>query len=747
MIHSVHLINKSMKISYIFSSFSQKALSHSRHRSLSTIIVPCLQKAPFVSNSTKFSLQAVNSTFHQKRVHSTGQSLNSSVVNSPPELSSASLKALGNIQQKYQFKISEDSVLQKVLPTSTISKMEDWMAATTMLFTSSAVIGLGIGLLLSKFHLPYIWSHQVDTASTRHGGEIVADVLKKHGIKQIFTLAGGHISPILVAAEKLGMKIIDTRHEVTTVFAADAVARMSGTVGVAAVTAGPGLTNTVTAVKNAQMAESPVLLIGGAAASILKGRGALQDIDQMALFKPLCKYTATITSVRDIAPVLRTALKEAQSGTPGPVFVEFPIDVLYPYSLVSKEIAPPGPPPKTFMQKVVQWYMKYYLNNLYAGAWDERDHSPLDPKVPTVDFQTVQQCVSILQSAKKPVIVVGSQATLPPTPADETALALNRIGIPCFLGGMARGLLGRKSPIQMRQKRGDCLKEADVIVLAGAVADFRLSYGRSLNKKAKIIAVNRDKKQLTKNSDMFWKATVSIQADVGTFLKDLSVSLTDYQVDKEWMDKLSARDDAKEKANAEMAETVPEQHLNPLKVFREMEEVLPEDAVLVADGGDFVATASYILRPRGPLMWLDPGAFGTLGVGGGFALGAKICRPDSQVWIIYGDGACGYSLAEFDTYVRHKLPMIAVVGNDAGWTQIAREQVPMFGSSVACDLEYTQYDKVVEGFGAKGLTMGKGDDITKKLREAQQLHNETGLPVLVNTLIGKTKFREGSLSV
>ncbi|XP_070200493.1 2-hydroxyacyl-CoA lyase 2-like isoform X2 [Littorina saxatilis] len=211
----------------------------------------------------------------------------------------------------------------------------------------------GVLFFLKKFNLIYQFFHKVDENSKRHGGELVAEVLNQHGIKHVFTLVGGHISPILVASEKIGIRVVDTRHEVTAVFAADAVARLSGTVGVAAVTAGPGLTNTVTAVKNAQMAESPVLLIGGAAATLLKGRGALQDIDQMSLFKPLCKFCATVNTVREIVPTLRKALQAAQSGTPGPVFVEFPIDTLYPYPLVKREIGMKDKGPTSFMQKIV----------------------------------------------------------------------------------------------------------------------------------------------------------------------------------------------------------------------------------------------------------------------------------------------------------------------------------------------------------------------------------------------------------
>ena len=262
----------------------------------------------------------------------------------------------------------------------------------------------------------------MDKTSKRNGGELVAQVLKSHEIEHIFTLVGGHISPILAASEKIGIQVVDTRHEVSAVFAADALARLTGKVGVVAVTAGPGLTNTVTAVKNAQMAESPILLIGkvlpgktycnlltifllfikgGAAATILKGRGALQDIDQMSLFKPICKFCATITSIRDIASVLKRAIQVAQSGTPGkkdfchfcqrnnasmytstgPVFVEFPIDVLYPYEIIKKEVGVKDES-RGIVNKVVNWYLNNYLDNIFSGAWDPVDVTPLTVDIP-----------------------------------------------------------------------------------------------------------------------------------------------------------------------------------------------------------------------------------------------------------------------------------------------------------------------------------------------------------------------------
>uniref|UniRef100_A0A6J0TM58 2-hydroxyacyl-CoA lyase 2 n=1 Tax=Pogona vitticeps TaxID=103695 RepID=A0A6J0TM58_9SAUR len=598
-----------------------------------------------------------------------------------------------------------------------------------------------------KLGLIYPFWHQVDPKSTRHGGEIVAEVLKAHGVRYVFTLVGGHISPILVASEKLGIRIVDTRHEATAVFAADAVARLSGTLGVAAVTAGPGVTNTVTAVKNAQMAESPVLLIGGAAATLQKGRGALQDIDQLSLFKSLCKFCASVKTVRDISPVLQKAIAIAQCGTPGPVFVEFPLDVLYPYHLVEREVLK-SDASKSLMGKIVNWYLRRYLGNLFAGAWEERDFSPLPVSIPKATQKQMQQCVELISRAKKPIILLGSQVTLPPTPVKKLRDALEELGIPCFLGGMARGMLGRNSPLHIRQNRREALKEADVVILAGTVCDFRLSYGRILSKRSKIIAVNRNQEQLLKNAPMLWKPHIAIKGDASSFLVNLSQELKGYSCPQDWVMSLKETDHMKEKANREKAEESTEQHLNPLKLLHHVDSLLPEDSLLVADGGDFVASAAYIVKPRGPLSWLDPGAFGTLGVGGGFALGAKLCRPESEVWILYGDGSLGFSVMEFDTFVRHKTPVIALVGNDACWSQISREQVPMLGSNVACGLDYLDYHIVAEGLGGIGFLLSRQneDQMDDVIRTAQS-RCRSGQPVLLNALIGKTNFREGSISV
>ncbi|KAE9416677.1 hypothetical protein Angca_002633 [Angiostrongylus cantonensis] len=591
---------------------------------------------------------------------------------------------------------------------------------------------------------------QVDENSNRHGGELVAAVLKSHNVQEIFVLCGGHISPILVAAEKLGIKIIDTRHEVTAVFAADAVARLRQSIGVAAVTAGPGVTNTITAVKNAQMAESPLLLIGGAAPTLLKGRGALQDIDQLVLLRPLCKYVARVERLRDIVPTIREAIMAAVSGCPGPVFVEFPVDVLYPYQLVVKEI---GFSTKTdgFVQKALNCYFRYHVSRQFSAAWQNQDISPLPSQVPLPTSDEVRKIVQLIGEAKKPLLLIGSQAMLPPVVPQSLAKAVESLGIPIFLGGMARGLLGKENLLQMRQNRKEALREADLTILAGTVCDFRLSYGRILSKKSKIVSINRNRNQLTKNERTFWNADISVLADVASTLVEVAKQVEKARCNApcEWLDELRKRDNQKEEANAtKVADELVNGLINPLNFLARLDKKLPDDAILVADGGDFVGSAAYIVRPRGPLQWLDPGAFGTLGVGGGFALGAKVVHPNRPVYILWGDGSSGYSIMEYDTFHRHKLPVIGIIGNDACWTQIAREQIPMFNSSVAVDLTRTHYHEIAVALDGWGTALSKKNvSFTEEILDEALHQSREGRSALVNVLIGKTNFREGSISV
>lgn len=575
-----------------------------------------------------------------------------------------------------------------------------------------------------------------------HGGMAVAAVLSRHGVRFLFTLCGGHISPILIGCKQRGIRVVDVRHEATAVFAADAVSRLSGVPGVAAVTAGPGLTNTVTAVKNAQLAQSPLIVLGGAAATVLKGRGSLQDIDQFALMRPHVKWAAAVSRVRDIAPAVERAFAEAQSGVPGPVFVELPIDLLYPRRLVAEFYGlKPTREVRGLRAKLLNGYLSRHVRRLFAGAGQELPPA-IPAELPEPDGDAIQRAGRILDRAQRPLLLIGSQAVAPADEAGAVRAAVERLGLPVYLSGMARGLLGRQHPLLLRHRRKQALKAADLVLLAGVPMDFRLNYGRELSGTAKLISINLSRSDLVKNR----RPALAIPGHPGRGLRALASLAGDGRWRRvEWIAERAAQD-AEREAEIDGQATPGGDGINPLRLLRRLDDALAPDSVLVGDGGDFVATASYTVKPRAPLCWLDPGVFGTLGSGAGFALGAKLVRPGAEVWILYGDGSVGYSLSEWDTFVRHRVPLIGVVGNDAGWSQIAREQVELFHDPVGTELRHTDYERVAEGFGGAGLRIDQDEQIGPVLRQAKELAAQ-GKPVLVNAICRRTGFRKGSISM
>jgi acetolactate synthase-1/2/3 large subunit len=574
-----------------------------------------------------------------------------------------------------------------------------------------------------------------------HGGDQIAEVLRINKVRQLFTLCGGHISPILSGARERGIEIIDVRDEATAVFAADAAARLSGIPGVAAVTAGPGLTNIITAVKNAQLAQSPVIILGGAAPTVLKGKGALQDINQKSLMAPHVKYLRTIRRVRDLAPALQEAFRVSQAGVPGPVFIECPIDLLYEEAMVRGwySAASPG---KSIAAVAMRKYLDFHMNRQFAPSKEALPATAATAQESQIDEASIRRVQAALAQAEKPLMLIGSQAVLNAAMIDSIAKAVEELSIPVYLSGMARGLLGKSHPLHMRHKRRLALKDADCVILAGVPCDFRLEYGGHISRHATYVSINRSKHDLTMNR----RPAIGVLADPGRFLLQLAQQEVVKQTEvEEWIRGLRARDDEREQEiTAEAAR--PTDYINPVALLKAIDGVLANSSILIGDGGDFVATASYTVRPRGPLSWLDPGVFGTLGVGAGFAIGAQRQRPGSEVWVIFGDGAFGYSLIEIETMSRLGIPVIAVIGNDACWSQIAREQVKMLHDDVGTRLAHTDYHVAAEGLGAIGFLLESPDQIETVLRDAKAAA-ASGKPVLINALIGKTTFREGSVSM
>lgn len=464
---------------------------------------------------------------------------------------------------------------------------------------------------------------------------------------------------------------------------------------------------------------------------------------------------------------------------PGPVFVELPVDILYPYDIIAEQFTSMSSSRKddlnkqavkkrsSLKTKIISAYSNYSLNHIFADAWKDRDFDPLPVHLQRPKSSQVDEISEILQKSQRPMCIIGSQAVLRPYGPDPLASNIKKLGIPVYLNGAARGLLGPDYPLQFRHARKEAVREADCVLLLGAVCDFRLSYGRIFRSSTKVISVNRCKKAAGLNAGIFWRPTMVVESDVAAFVNSLSQKLSGktmgdvngaeptrilskLSVDKEWIAALKRRDAEKDKSIESMALEETDKYINPLKVlFRLRDTFANDDTILVADGGDFVASASYILKPCGPLRWLDPGPFGTLGCGAGFALAAKLAFPERQVVAIMGDGAFGYAIPEIDTFVRHNLPVYWIIGNDACWTQIAREQVPMLGSPIGCELTYTDYDRVAEGFGAIGYKFSKDDQISDResLEKSRSDLIDKKNTVVVNALIGKTRFRDGSVSV
>jgi acetolactate synthase-like protein len=577
------------------------------------------------------------------------------------------------------------------------------------------------------------------------GGEIIASVLERQGVRHLYTLCGGHISPILVASKRVGIGVYDVRDEASAVFAADATARMTGIPGVAAVTAGPGLTNTITAVKNAQLAESPVVILGGATATVLEGRGSLQDIDQVALMQPHVKQVFTPRAVRQLVPTLESAFRIAREGVPGPVFVETPVDLLYPEATVREWYIDQGgvKNPKNLVGYATRAYLEQHLARQFWGAPGPKPSAPEVLRLLEASRRDLDKVAGWLREAKRPAIVVGSQTVSAAAEVPGIAAALESLGAPVWLAGGARGLLGHKHRLQYRHKRSAALKAADLVLVLGFPLDFRLGYGRSIGSKAKLVTVNLGVDALSQNR----RPTLGVHAHPGRFLTALAARVGEGQRNQwqPWFDELSEREQARDAEIVEQGKAEVD-GVNPIDLFLRLEQLMADDSVLVVDGGDFVATAAYIVRPRRPLSWLDPGVFGTLGVGGGFAVASCAVRPEAEVWLIYGDGSCGYSIAEIDTCVRRGLAPIALIGTDGSWQQIARDQVEILGDACGTELLRTAYHTVAEGYGGRGLLLDDPAKIDETLREAQAIAKQ-GKPVVVNVMIGATDFRKGSISM
>lgn len=536
-----------------------------------------------------------------------------------------------------------------------------------------------------------------------HGGRLVSKALARHGVTHLFTLCGGHIQAIYDGCLDDGIRVVDTRHEQTAGHAADGYARVTGRPGVCAVTAGPGVTDVVTAVANAQRAGIPMIVIGGAGPRTLQDMGSLQDMNHVELMRPISKWSVAVPSTDRIQEYIDAAFRVAQANIPGPVFLEMPLDLL----------------------------MNWADDALPATA-------PLAPPRPGGDPVSIARAAEMLRESERPMFIVGSQLRWSPRREALRAFA-DAVEAPFYLNGMARGGLPYEHANLMTRSRRFALGNTDLCFVFGTPFDFRLEYGRAINPNAKVVQVDLDGNELGKNR----RLDLAIDGDSGVVLDQLLASVKEKK-GSAWLSTVRAAED---KSRAKMLAEIDSNASppNPLRVCSELGKRLGKSDIVIGDGGDFVATAAYVLKLESPQMWMDPGPLGTLGVGPGYAMAAKLARPDANVVLVYGDGSFGLHGLEFEAMVRQNIPVVAVIGNDAGWTQIRRGQVEMYGTerAVATALEYTRYDKVVEALGGFGAWVETVDELGPALDAAFASKK----PACVNVKIAQSDFRKGAISV
>jgi acetolactate synthase-1/2/3 large subunit len=526
-----------------------------------------------------------------------------------------------------------------------------------------------------------------DSANT---GELVALALARAGVTHLFTLNGGHIWPILTGAAEHGIRIIDVRHEQSAAFAAEGWAKVTRQCGVAAVTAGPGVTNSASALAQAQSGDSPIFVIGGRAPAARWGMGSLQEMDHIEVVRSLTKKAETVASPEEAYGLAAECMRTALSRRTGPVFMDVPLDTFF-------------------------------------GAADVPEATEhLTPDLgPTPDRDLVEHAARLIREAERPAVIAGGSVWWSHAEAELKDL-VEAAHLPLSVNGMARGMLPPGHPLFFPRARGPALGEADVIVVVGALLDFRLNYGRPpvFAEDARLVFIDVDSFRKNRACD------VAIYGDLKAALAALAVAVRGTAERVTWLDRLREAE-ASSRARDEVMTRSDSSPLHPARLIAEVDRFCDPDAILVGDGGDFISFAGRLIERPNPGLWIDPGPFGCLGSGPGYAMAAKLAHPDRQVLLLSGDGAFGFSAMEFDTMVRHRIPVVCVVGNNGIWALEKHPMMSMLGVSIAADLgRQTRYDKVVEALGGHGELVDRPDQIRPALERAFN----SGLPACVNVI-------------
>ena len=547
------------------------------------------------------------------------------------------------------------------------------------------------------------------------GGHLVAKALKNEGVDTIFTLCGGHIIDIYDGCIEEGIRILDFRHEQTAAHAADGYARQTGKLGCLVTTAGPGFTNAITGIATAFRSESPVLHIGGQSALSQWKMGGLQELPHMEILKPITKFSSTVMSTERISDMVAMAARECFNGACGPSYLEIPRDVL------DKEIP-------ISSAKIPE--LGKYRASIKSQA----------------DIESIKQVSEILHVSERPAILFGQQVWQSRS-QNEAIDFIEKLHIPAYTNGASRGMIDSKSTYCFDRTRGDAFKDADTIIIVGTPFDFRMGYGARISKDIKIIQIDQDYTNVGKNRDV----DVGLVGHPGAIMAQIQEYMPEYSQNiltkrHEWVESLAAKEDEKYEKLLPTFKS-DNKPIHPYRVAYEINEFLSDDTIFIGDGGDVVTISAQAVRPRNAGQWMDPGALGSLGVGTGFAIAAKLANPNKEVLCYYGDGSFGMTAFDIETADRFGLPFIAVIGNNSAMNQIRYGQLAKYGqqkgniANKLGDMNFAEFPKL---WGAHGIDVKDPNLISKALNEAREYVKKHKKSVVVNIWVDPNEYAPGT---
>ena len=531
-----------------------------------------------------------------------------------------------------------------------------------------------------------------ETETQVHGGRLVAQRLRAAGVTKLFTLSGGHLFSIYDGCRLEGIELIDVRHEQTAAFAAEGWAKVTRSLGVCALTAGPGVTNGMSALASASLNSSPMLVLGGRAPQFRWGQGSLQEIDHVPFVRPLAKFACTALETGEIAAVVDDAVRAALAPPFGPAFVDFPLDAVFGSADNAADVGPPSMP------------------------------APLEP-----DPLALERAAALLREAEHPVIMAGTGLYWG-RGEDALKVLAEELRIPVFLNGLGRGCLSADHELFFSRARSVGLREADVALVIGVPLDFRLGFGAAFAEDAAVIVI--DVAEPVREHPR--PVAAELYGSLDATLTALRSSASSPSVSSRATWAVSLRTIEDEKRQGERAELTDDRApLHPMRIYGELASMLDRDAIVVGDGGDFVSYAGRVVDSYEPGCWLDPGPYGCLGSGPGYALAAKLAHPQRQVVLLMGDGAFGFAGMEFDTLARHGVAVVAIVGNNGIWALEKHPMEALYGYSVAAELRpETRYDDVASALGCVGALVRTPAELRPALEQAFAC----GRPAVVNVL-------------